>query len=62
MAACGTKVNSYMAYAMVVGVNFECGKVLYDLALEDAKTGFYEACPIRHVDSIFVIGLVSTKS
>lgn len=57
MAACGTKVNVYTAYALVVGVNFECGKVLYDLALEDSKTGFHEACPIRHVDSMFVCAI-----
>ena len=40
--------------AKVVGVEFGLGKVYYDLALDDCEGGFYDAAPLRRVDSCFV--------
>lgn len=38
----------------VVGVTFERGKVLYDLAVPINSFDFYEEYPLMRVDSIFV--------
>ena len=43
--------------AKVMSVRFTPGKVLYDLAVEDSQseTGFYEALPLRDVDSFMCL-------
>ena len=47
----------------VVGVGFTQGKVLYDLAVEDdqSPSGFYEAFPLKAVDSFMVCPIPSSK-
>jgi hypothetical protein len=39
---------------LVVGVAFDGGKVLYDIALPNGEGGFYEVHPLRGVDSYFM--------